>query len=268
MGGIMIGISIIGCGNMGSSIASALSENKDFKVAVYDSVPEKCNIKGATAAKSLEEARDSADILIIAIKPQYLSKKFLSSIKRPGLKYISIAAGIPLSSLCSNLATDDIARFMPNMAAKAKKAVTAVAFPSGAEDDFKKTAMAIASSFGSAFELDESNFSAFIGISGSLIAYALEFINASAMAGTNVGIPYPVSAQIVKDTLISSCALLDITQKSPAELIPSICSASGTTIKAMEALAENGFANSLYKAVKAASDRSQELEENAKERLG
>lgn len=264
----MVRISIIGCGNMGSSIASALAENKDYKVTVYDSVESRCAIRGADAAKSLAEARDAADVVLIAIKPQYITKEFLSSLRKDGAGYISIAAGVPLAPLQENLGTKDIARFMPNMAAKAKKAVTAVAFPAGAGDRFQKIAMDIAGSFGSAFQLDESQFSAFIGISGSLIAYALEFVNSSAMAGVRVGIPYQMASQIVKDTLVSACSLLELTGKSPADLIPSICSASGTTIAAMEALEENGFTNSLYKAVEAASQRSEELEENAKERLG
>lgn len=265
---MMVRISIIGCGNMGSSIALALAGNKDYKVTVYDSVGSRCDVMGTEAAESLGQARDTADVILIAIKPQYITKEFLSSIRKDGAGYISIAAGIPLSPLQENLGTENIARFMPNMAAKAKKAVTAVAFPQSAEEGFRKMAMDIAGSFGSAFQMEESQFSAFIGISGSLIAYALEFINSSAMAGVGVGIPYQMASQIVKDTLVSACSLLDLTGKSPADLIPSICSASGTTIAAMEALEENGFTNSLYKAVRAASDRSEELEENAKERLG
>ena len=126
--------------------------------------------------------------------------------------------------------------------------------------------MEVANSIGSAFILPEKSFSAFIGASGSLIAFALEFIRASAMGAVNMGIPYKEAEKIVSDTVASALTLLK-DGKNAGEVIPSICSASGTTIRGMEALEENGFANALYKAVKASAERSDELEIDSKERL-
>ena len=145
-------------------------------------------------------------------------------------------------------------------------AVTAVCFSKDADDAFKKDAIKVASAIGSAFILPEKSFSAFIGSSGSLIAFALEFIRASAMGAVNMGIPYKEAENIVADTVSSALTLLK-DGKSAGELIPSICSAAGTTIRGMEALEENGFANALYKAVKASAERSDEMEIDSKERL-
>ncbi len=253
----------IGLGNMGSSILSSIKDR--FEVLGYDTDSTKAE-KLALKKITLEEGIDAADIIIIAIKPQFVTKEFLSSISRKGKNYISICAGIPLEVLEKNIDSGNIARYMPNLAAKEKKAVTAIAFSDGSDEAFRKDAFEIASSFGSAFLLPESEFSAFIGASGSLIAYVLEFIYASSMAACNMGLPYSQAQSIVAGTMESALSLIR-DGKVASALIPSICSAKGTTIKGMEALEENGFQNAIYKAVKAAADRSDEIEKDSKERL-
>lgn len=253
----------IGLGNMGSSIYSSIKDS--YEAYAYD--VDKMKVESLKADYlTLNEGLSIADIIIIAVKPQSITKDFLSKIRREGKSYISICAGIPLEVLEKNLKTDNIARFMPNLAAKKKKAVTAMCFSKTSSDEFRCECEKIASSFGSAFSLDESQFSAFIGASGSLIAYALEFISTSAMASVNVGLPYPIAESIVKDTLYSALSLLEDGDIS-SSVIPKICSAKGTTIAGMEALEENGFQNAIYKAVKAAANKSDEIEKDSKERL-
>ena len=270
-------ITIVGCGNMGGAIARALAAEADIRLSIHDPYKEELP-EGALRDDDLSSVKD-ADIVIIAVKPQWITKEFLSSLYEEknlslylhgkGPAFISIAAGIPLEVLSKAFPHAKVARFMPNIAASAKKSVTAVAFnEEGKKDEaFRKDVMDVAESFGSAFELSESQFGAFIGISGSLIAYALEFVNQSAMGGVNAGIPYPTAAKIVADTLESAAALLRETGKTPAELIPNVCSAAGTTIEGMRALADGGFASALSDAVMRTAEKSDELENNAKERL-
>ena len=257
-------VAVIGMGNMGSAIAESIKDR--FSLTTFDIDKAKVEALGFKPCESIQEAIKDADIVLIAIKPQFIDKDFLSSIKEEGKAYISIAAGIPLSSLEKNLRSRNIARFMPNLAAGKLKAVTAIAFKDGADESFRDACMRIAGSFGNAFELSESQFSAFIGISGSLIAYALEFVHDSAMAGVREGIPYDKAKDIVAATLGSASALLS-DGESPAAIIPRICSASGTTIAGMAALGDKGFSSALFEAVKAASDRSKELENKSKEMI-
>ena len=162
--------------------------------------------------------------------------------------------------------SDNIARFMPNIAARARKAVTAIAFCESADEDFRTSAFEIASSFGSAFILRESLFPAFIGLSGSGIAYVFQFIHALAMGAVEQGIPYSRAVEIAADTMESAYALVKDTGRNPVELASMVCSAAGTTIKGMNTLSGNGFDNAVVKAVEAATLRSIELEKTALER--
>ncbi|HIV99164.1 MAG TPA: pyrroline-5-carboxylate reductase [Candidatus Ornithospirochaeta avicola] len=254
-------IGFIGCGNMGGAIIKSLKGSYDLFLYDRDEKKSHALSEYGKVLNTLEELLSSSEIIFIAIKPQMITKNFLSSIRRDGKEYISIAAGIPLDVLESNLRTANVARFMPNIAAERKAAITAVATRS--DDEFKKLAFSLASSFGKAVEIDESLFDAFIGTSGSLIAFVLKFISSSAMAGVKAGFSYPLSLEIVRNTVISALAL----DGDPDDNIKKICSAKGTTIAGIQMLEENGFSNALYKAVEASRKKEEEIEKRSRENL-
>ena len=111
-------ISVIGTGNMGGAIASALYES-EYEVAVYDKATEKAEKlaeehEGMTVLSSIEDASGS-DAIIIAVKPQVLPSLYLTLREIDTELWVSIAAGVPLSVLEDHLGTDSIVRFMPNI---------------------------------------------------------------------------------------------------------------------------------------------------------
>jgi len=263
----MARISVIGAGNMGGAFAEALSKRKDISLCIYDSCrPCAEKIAGTkanvTVLDSMDQARGS-DVVVIAVKPQVLPQIYdqLSALK-PGF-FISIAAGVTLEKLTKNLTSEKVVRFMPNIAAKIGHAVTAVAYSPALSSDERKMAMDIALSVGTAFELEESLFSAFIGISGSGIAYMFEMMHQMAMGGVRQGIPYPKALSIVADTMLSAASLQKETGKNAVELEAMVCSAKGTTIEGVAALTEGGFGAALINAVTAAARKSEELEKKA-----
>ena len=260
-------ISIIGSGNMGSAMAHALSD-AGYEIAVYDKAREKAEAaaaerEGISVLDSLEGASGS-DAIILAVKPQVMPALYLSLREIETGLWISIAAGIPLSVLEDHLGTDNIVRFMPNIAAGAKSSVTAIAAGSGVGTENRSLALSIASSFGAAYFLSEELFPAFIGLSGSGIAYMLEMMHHMAMGGVRAGIPYPEALSIVRDTMISAAELQKTSGKGAVELETMVCSAAGTTIEGVKALSDGGFSSALMKAVQAASDKSIELEAKAR----
>ncbi|MBG0766685.1 MAG: pyrroline-5-carboxylate reductase [Spirochaetaceae bacterium] len=259
-------IGIIGCGNMGGAIAGSLQ----MKVIVYDSDSRKAeqlatNKATITVVDSLQALFKECSTMLIAVKPQILSTLYpeLQALGSNSKRWISIAAGIPLSVLTEKLGTHEIVRFMPNIAAQYGRAVTAVAPAEGCSASLREDSLQVASSFGSAFLLPESQFSAFIGISGSAIAYVFSFLHALAMGGVAQGIAYPQALQIANDTLKSATSLIDATKANPVELATRVCSAGGTTIEGMKALAQGGFEGLVMRAVEASSEKSKMLEEQA-----
>lgn len=256
-------IGIIGAGNMGSAIARALSSEKDWHVAVYDTDMSKLEGLGdCTIAKSLQELLQSEDLLLLAIKPQVLPSLYplLRNLGSRQKKWISIAAGVSLETLTENLGTENVVRYMPNLAAQVRQSVTAVTPGAKASDSLKETSMAIAQLFGSAFLLPEDQIAAFTGISGSAIAYVFQFLHAIAMGGVSEGIPYPQALAIARDTCLSAVALQKQEDANPIALATKVCSAGGTTIEGMRSLAEGNFDATVMAAVSASSDKFRLLE--------
>ncbi|MDY0289825.1 MAG: pyrroline-5-carboxylate reductase [Sphaerochaeta sp.] len=260
-------IGIIGTGNMGSAIATALATEKGWQVSAYDSDRTKTEaLGGCSVASSLEELIQGSDILVLAVKPQVLPA--LYPVLRKGgsrqKRWISIAAGVSLETLTENLGTQEVVRFMPNLASQVRQSVTAVTPGIQASSLLKKESLAIAELFGSAFLLPEEQIAAFTGISGSAIAFVFQFFHALAMGGVREGIAYPQALAIARETCLSAAALQKQGQGNPVALATMVCSAGGTTIEGMLALAEGAFDATVMGAVAASSAKFRLLEEMAK----
>ncbi len=258
-------LGIIGCGNMGAAIAQSLADG----AIIYDNDRQKMEELTQSgridAASSLESLLDAADCVLIAVKPQVLPSLYpiLRAHGKQNRTWISIAAGVPISVLAHELASEQVVRFMPNIAASRKKAVTAYAAHQNCSKEHLAYARSVAQSFGQAFLLHENQFSAFIGISGSAIAFMLQFCHALSMGGVCEGIAYQQALEIVAATMNSTTALLSGTQQNPVALATMVCSAGGTTIEGMHALSEGAFDAVVMQAVRASSRKSKTMEERA-----
>ena len=260
-------IAIIGGGNMGGAITMALSKKEEYEVFLYERTMEKakalldeCPI---TLLSSISEAVDM-DCVIIALKPQNLPSFYHKLQPLAPKLFISICAGVDLETLKNNLGCKDVVRFMPNIGAKVGKSVTAVAADSTLREELLDLSLDIAASFGDAFLLDESLFSAFIGISGSAIAFVFDFMHNLAMAGVREGIPYNKALSIVSGTLESAAMLQKATGKGAIELETMVRSPRGTTIEGIKALTDGGFASIVQDAVDATVRKSEEMTRNTK----
>ncbi len=262
-------IGIIGGGNMGGSIASALSSEDGWQVSIFDTDTAKLEaFTACTIAQSLKELVQSEELLLLAIKPQVLPSLYpiLRKAGSAQKKWISIVAGVSLETLAENLGTEEVVRYMPNLAAQVRQSVTAVTPGLKASESLKETALVVAEHFGTAVILPEDLIAAFTGISGSTIAYTFQFFHAIAMGGVVEGLPYPQALAIARDTCLSAAALQKTVNKNPVELATMVCSAGGTTIKGMQALAEGGFDATVMAAVSASSAKFRLLEELAKQK--
>ncbi len=259
-------ISIIGAGNMGAAIARALYS--DFEIAVYDPAADKARAlaeecEGIMALDDIGQTSPS-DVILIAVKPQVLPSLYNVLRELDTDLWISIAAGVPLSVLEDHLGTNSVVRFMPNIAASTKKAVTAIAVGKGVPSEGREAAFRIASSFGTAYFLSESLFPAFTGISGSGIAFFFEVMHHMAMGGVRAGIPYPEALSIVRDTMASAADIQKSSGKNAIELETMVTSAAGTTIEGIKALQDGSVGSSMMKAVAAVVSKSIDMEEKAK----
>jgi len=264
----MKNIGFIGCGIMGGAIAKALSKDPQYHIYLNDTRSEQADALareiGAIAC-SLEALMENCTLVVLAVKPQVLPSLYASLRKLgEGKRWISLAAGVALETLETQLRSTQIVRIMPNIAAQVGKAVTAISPHPQADCNFVDEVAAISRQFGSSYSIPEAQLAAFIGVSGSAIATCFSFLHGIAMGGVDEGLPYLTALALIRDTTESATALLRETGKNPIELMTNVCSAGGTTIEAMKVLAEGAFEATLMESVTASSEKAKALELTAK----
>ena len=261
-------IGIIGIGNMGAAIARGMKKSfPEIVIAIMDTDRGKAkDVSESISGKHFihgdyQNFCDYSEIIILAVKPQHLDD-LLGNLSNfiNNKKIISIAAGKTIAYLEGKTGSDNIIRFMPNIAATVSESIVAVSPGQKASDDFIKEALKVAESIGKATVLAESQMSAFTGLSGCGIAYAFSFIHALALGGTEQGIVYDKSLEIAIQTVEGATALLKKSKENPVTLLTKVISAGGATIVGVKALEEGKFTATVMDAVKKSRDRADELE--------
>ena len=175
-------------------------------------------------------------------------------------------AGVTVSRIQQMLGIKQIARCMPNLAARYGMAAIALCFHPESTELFRVAARSIVAALGTRYEMPERLFAAHIGVSGSAIAYLFQCVHALALGGVRAGLPYAMALDIAVRTLEGAAAALRSGAATgnhianPIELLSQVASPGGTTIEGIVALAEGHFDATIIDAVTRAAERAQELE--------
>ena len=106
----------------------------------------------------------------------------------------------------------------------------------------------------------EDKLNAVTGVSGSAPAYFYLFLKSIIESGENHGLTYNEAKLLAVNTMIGAGKMVLINDdKSIDELINAVCSKGGTTIEAVKSLREDGFYESIDKAMQKCTKRALEL---------
>ncbi len=218
---------------------------------------------GVRALESNAAVAASADVLVLAVKPQ-MFKLVTSEIRDEVAKsqplVISIAAGLSLEDLAGLLGEGKrIARVMPNVNSKIGQGMSGVCANSLATEADLATVNTVFESIGEVAQVPEAQFSAFTAIAGSSPAWAFLFIDALARGAVAAGMPKAVATKIAAQAVLGSAALVKESDASPWDLIDQVCSPGGTTVAGLLSLESNAFLSTVADAVAATIKRDQEL---------
>ncbi len=264
-------IFFIGAGKMATAIAGGLVRTRTFAPEELDAF----DIDSAAASKFTAATKvrcasgelqdvmlESADAVLLAVKPQYLAEALngLKSILQTKF-IISIAAGISLEKLYDLTDSARIVRVMPNTPALVGAGAAVGALTAEVTPEERALAEKIFSSVGSFSFMDEKHLDAVTGLSGSGPAFVFEFIQALADGGVSEGLPRDLSLKLAAQTVLGSAKMVLDTHTHPGILCDSVCSPAGTTIRGMEELKRHAMASAVISAVRAAAARSRKLGE-------
>jgi pyrroline-5-carboxylate reductase len=191
-------IGFLGAGNMAEAIIRGLTTGGGVpgsRIGASAPRPERraelAERYGIVVSADNAELARRADILVLAVKPQIMSKVLdqIQPALRPETLVISVAAGVPVAAIEARLpAFTRVIRTMPNTPAIVDAGATANAAGSRATAEDLATATAIFEAVGYAVVLDEGQLDAVTGLSGSGPAYVFLMLEALADAGVKQGL--------------------------------------------------------------------------------
>ena len=206
-----------------------------------------------------QTAVSSAQILLLAIKPQIFSSVVADLAPNTKSTVISILAGVTIAQLEQSFPQQPVIRVMPNTPATVGAGMTAIAPGTQAQTEHIETAKSIFSAVGKVVEVTESAMDAVTGLSGSGPAFVAITIEALADGGVASGLPREIALQLATQTVLGTATLIEETGVHPGILKDRVTSPGGTTIAGVAKLESLGLRSALIEAVKTATARSKEL---------
>jgi pyrroline-5-carboxylate reductase len=266
-------LAVIGGGKMGSALVAGLLSSERLEpeqIVVAEPVAKRrdelSSHYGVRAVEDGSEAARGADVVLLAVKPQQIDsvvRNIGAAIRKasdghPAL-VISIAAGVTTARLEKLLGKGvPVIRVMPNQAALAGMAVSAISGGADASEEDLTLASELLGAVGATVLIGENLQDAATALSGSGPAYVYLFAEGLIQAGLRQGLSRDQATLLVVETIRGAGEMLK-RGGHPAELTDAVASPGGTTIAALEALEMTGFRAALFAAVEAAVERAREL---------
>lgn len=264
-----ITISFIGAGNMGSSLIGGLITAGFAAQHIWASNPDTQALQRLQTQFNIhtttdnQQAAAAADVIVLCVKPKdvaQLCQQLQTTLKNPSTLLISIAAGIPTTSIAQWLNCDmPVVRCMPNTPALVQAAMTGLYATQAVNTQQREWAEEIMRSVGAILWVEkEDTLDKINALSGSGPAYFLLFMEALRDAGTKLGLTREEAHFLTLQTAFGAAKLALESNEEWATLRKNITSPGGTTEQAIHAFTPELF-NLCDKAVIAAFNRAKEL---------
>ena len=262
-------IGFIGTGNMGSAMMGGMVSSgivaasnvmaSDIFQAALDRISDQLNIATSTNNRDVV---DFADIVFLAVKPQYLAGA-IDGIKDMDFTdkiVVSIAAGQSIEKLTELFGKQlKLIRVMPNTPALVGEAMSALSPNELVSEDEADIVLHLFESFGKAEIVPEKLQDAVVGISGSSPAYVYMFIEALADGAVAEGMPRAQAYKFAAQAVLGSAKMVLETGEHPGVLKDAVCSPGGTPIEAVATLEALGFRNAVIEAERVCVEKSRDL---------
>ena len=262
-------IGVIGLGNMadaviGGMLRQEIVNREDIigSAATRQTVERMAQRYGVRATTDNKAVAEAAEVLILAVKPQFLEEviREIKDVTKPDTLVISVAAGKSLAWLEEAFGRKmKLVRCMPNTPALVGAGCTGVCAGEAVSEEEKNYSLRLMESFGKADLMPERLIDAAGAVSGSSPAYVFMFIEAMADAGVAAGMPRAQAYEFAAQAVYGSAKLVLESGKHPGELKDMVCSPGGTTIQGVRVLEERGMRGAVMAALAACVEKTKSL---------
>ena len=256
----------IGAGNMASALIQGLlksghSGNDIIAADPGEAAQGAMTALGVQATSNNLSALQSADVVVIAIKPQ-LARDVLTPLAAHwnNTPLISLCAGLPLSFFEGILGQAPMVRSMPNTPALVGAGATGLFANAQASAPVRQAAEQLFNAGGrSAWVEREGLLDAVTAASGSGPAYFFALIEHMIAAAVEQGLDPDTAKNLVCQTAFGAAKMTLESDVEPGVLRERVTSKGGTTAAALDSFAQGDFAGLVQRAMQAAHDRAQAL---------
>ena len=211
-----------------------------------------------------------ADVIVLSVKPQVMMGMLEDLCANPAFAgadgesarplFVSIAAGLTTASIEAALPQGSaLVRVMPNMPLSIGAGASGVCGGTCATDEDVTLVAQLFGCLGRAVVVDEGEMDVVCALSGSGPAYVAAMIEALRDAAEQQGLARDLAETLAIQTVLGTARLIDETELTPETARVAVCSPGGTTLAALDAMNQAGFAHVFDEGVKAAVRRSKEL---------
>ena len=260
-------IAVVGAGVMGEAFIAALIRSGVSASSIHAVVRrsergDELVTKYSISVKSLEEALQISDVVLLGIKPQGLADLMpeIAPHLRTDALVISLLAGKTIAGISAGLNNHPaIARVMPNTPTLIGKGMAGYSLSSGVTDAQKKFVQSLLAATGKAIEIPEELQNALTGTSGSGPAYFFRFVEAMVDGAVAMGLSREDATTLTIQTIVGAAALLDESGDTPTRLREKVTSLKGATAEALAVFDEAGISQIVADAMAASARRAGEL---------
>ena len=214
-----------------------------------------------TVCSDNAQAVASADVIILAVKPQVMAEATNSiapAVEANGAVVISIAAGVTIPSMQARLgAQAAIVRCMPNTPALLGCGASGLFANDRVSAQQRAYAQSIMSAVGITCWVDtEQALDAITALSGSGPAYFFLFMEAMIDAGCQLGLDKETATTLAMQTGLGASRMALESDVDLVELRRRVTSPGGTTERAIQSFEQDGLRQVVSNAMRAAADRA------------
>ena len=219
---------------------------------------------GIRTVDSNAAAIESADVVLLAIKPQMLARvgREIRGRLQPGQLVISILAGATTRALMGHLGHREVVRSMPNTPAQLGRGMTVWYATPETSAGQREQAASLLGALGVQIEVDDERLVAMAtAVSGTGPTYVFLVMEALIDAAVHLGFARHIAHDLVIETLEGSTLFAKQSGMHPAQLRNMVTSPGGTSAAALHELESGRLRTVLSEAVWAAFRRTVELGE-------